>query len=74
MIDRRTSPSTPQHVTASRRRRTRGQAMVEYSVVSHAILLIGTTATMGIAQYLRLFEAVDTYLRSIYVVLRMGGV
>jgi hypothetical protein len=58
----------------ARRRRTRGQSMVEYSIVSHAILLLGTGAAMGISQYLQLFDALDTYLRSVYTVLAMGAV
>jgi hypothetical protein len=48
--------------------------MVEYSIMSHAILLLGTGAAMGISQYLRLFDALDTYLRSVYTVLAMGAV
>lgn len=57
-----------------RRRRSRGQAMIEYSVVTHALLLIGASAAMGIGQYLRLFESLDIYLRSVYLVISMGGV
>ncbi|MDX2008836.1 MAG: hypothetical protein SFW67_01515 [Myxococcaceae bacterium] len=57
-----------------RQRLRRGQSMVEYSVVSHAILLIGGTSMLGVAQYLRLFQSLDIYLRSIYTVLRMGGI
>jgi hypothetical protein len=59
---------------ARRQRLRRGQSMVEYSVVSHALLLIGATSMLGIGQYLRLFEALDTYLKSIYLVLRLGAV
>lgn len=59
---------------ALRRRLTRGQSMVEYSIVSHALLLLGSGAVMGISQYLRLFESIDTYLRSLYTVLAMGAV
>ncbi len=57
-----------------RHRLARGQAMIEYSIVSHALLAIGAGATLGIAQYLKLFTALDTYLRSVYTVLAMGGV
>lgn len=57
-----------------RARLTRGQAMVEYSVVSHAILLIGATGMLGIGQYLRLFDAIDRYLDSLYFVLSAGAV
>lgn len=59
---------------ASRARLARGQAMVEYSVVSHAILLIGGTSMLGIGQYLRLFDAIDRYLDSLYYVLSSGAV
>ena len=48
--------------------------MVEYSIVSHALLLLGGGAVMGISQYLKLFDALDTYLRSVYTVLAMGAV
>lgn len=73
-----TQPARTQPVSArlARRRRTltRGQAMIEYSIVSHALLVIGGGAMLGIGQYLRLFEAVDLYLRSVYLVVAMGGV
>jgi hypothetical protein len=58
----------------ARRRLARGQSMVEYSIVSHAILLLGAGTAMGISQYLRLFDALDLYLRSVYTVLSMGAV
>jgi hypothetical protein len=58
---------------AARARRSRGQAMVEYSIVSHAILLIGATGMLGIGQYLRLFEAMNTYLESLYFVVTAGA-
>lgn len=59
---------------ALRRRRSRGQAMVEYSIVTHALLLIGGTTMLGISQYLRLFEGIDVYLKSVYFVLQTGAV
>lgn len=59
---------------ALRRRRSRGQAMVEYSIVTHALLLIGGTTMMGISQYLRLFEGIDVYLKSVYFVLQTAAV
>jgi hypothetical protein len=62
----------PRRVTKSRL--TRGQAMVEYSIVSHAILLIGATGMLGIGQYLRLFDAIDRYLDSLYFVVTAGAV
>lgn len=57
-----------------KQRLRRGQSMVEYSIVSHALLLLGSGAVMGISQYLRLFDALDTYLKSVYTVLAMGAV
>lgn len=72
------SPVTKQSPRALRRalrhRLSRGQSMVEYSIVSHALLLLGSGAVMGISQYLRLFDSLDTYLRSLYTVLAMGAV
>lgn len=70
------SQPAPVSARLARRRRTltRGQAMIEYSIVSHALLVIGGGAMLGIGQYLRLFEAVDIYLRSVYLVVAMGGV
>ncbi|MCU0698851.1 MAG: hypothetical protein MUC96_20300 [Myxococcaceae bacterium] len=69
MSERKISPKR-----SLQQRLRRGQAMIEYSVVSHALLLIGGTSMLGIAQYLRLFQSIDTYLRSVYTVLRMGGI
>jgi len=59
---------------ALRKRRSRGQAMMEYSIVTHALLAIGATSAMGISQYLRLFEGLDIYLKSIYFVLQTGAI
>lgn len=66
--------SLPVRRTTLKQRLRRGQSMVEYSIVSHALLLLGSGAVMGISQYLKLFDALDTYLRSVYTVLAMGGV
>lgn len=49
------------------RRAPRGQAMVEYSVVSHA-LLIGTGVTFLFA-YRVFIDAVNAYFQGIYAVL-----
>ncbi|MER2560289.1 MAG: hypothetical protein ABTQ32_06215 [Myxococcaceae bacterium] len=59
---------------ALKQRLRRGQSMVEYSIVTHALLLLGSGAVMGISQYLRLFDSLDIYLRSVYTVLAMGAV
>ncbi|MBM4779889.1 MAG: hypothetical protein GQE15_19460 [Archangiaceae bacterium] len=68
-----TQPSSRRRSSLKQRLR-RGQSMVEYSIVSHALLLLGSGAVMGISQYLRLFDALDTYLKSVYTVLAMGAV
>lgn len=74
MSTRTTTANTVTRTRQNRRKLTRGQSMVEYSVVSHAILLLGAGTAMGISQYLRLFDALDTYLRSVYTVLAMGAI
>lgn len=68
-----TQPS-PRRTSSLKQRLRRGQSMVEYSIVSHALLLLGSGAVMGISQYLKLFDALDTYLKSVYTVLAMGAV
>lgn len=67
-------PRTPRRNATLGKRLRRGQSMVEYSIVTHALLLLGTGAAMGISQYLRLFDSLDIYLRSVYTVLAMGAV
>lgn len=67
-------PRTPRRNPTLGKRLRRGQSMVEYSIVTHALLLLGTGAAMGISQYLRLFDSLDIYLRSVYTVLAMGAV
>jgi hypothetical protein len=56
------------------RRLVRGQAMVEYSIVTHALLLIGAGAALGIGRYLRLFDSIDRYLESLYFVVLSGAI
>lgn len=56
------------------RRLVRGQAMVEYSIVAHAVLLIGAGTALGIGQYLRLFESINRYLDSLYFVVTAGAI
>jgi hypothetical protein len=48
--------------------------MVEYSWITHALLVIGFGFAVGVGQYLQLFEAINTYLDSIYTVVSMGAV
>jgi len=49
------------------RRRPRGQAMVEYSFISHAILVGGTLFAWPFTS--ALLQALNTYYESIYWVL-----
>lgn len=57
-----------------RYRLARGQAMVEYSIVTHALLLVGGGAVLGIAQYLRLFDSLNRYLDGLYFVLSTAAI
>lgn len=50
----------------------RGQATVEYSLVAHFILMGGGASLIAIMP--RLFEALNTYLNSIYFVIQTGAV
>ncbi len=72
-----TAPALEVKRTPSRRpsrRLVRGQAMVEYSIVAHAVLLIGAGTALGIGQYLRLFESINRYLDSLYFVVTAGAI
>jgi hypothetical protein len=69
-----TALANPRTRRSLRHRLARGQAMIEYSVVSHALLIGGGGTLIGVAHYLQLFSALDTYLKSVYTVLAMGGV
>jgi Flp pilus assembly pilin Flp len=46
----------------------RGQAMIEYSLVSHLMLGIGATTMLFF--YVRLMDAINTFFDSIYFVLQ----
>jgi hypothetical protein len=48
--------------------------MVEYSIVTHALLLVGGGAVLGIAQYLRLFDSLNRYLDGLYFVLSTAAI
>lgn len=52
---------------ARRPRRPRGQAMVEYSIVAHALLVAGTLGGTWFVTYL--INALTKYFQSIYWVL-----
>lgn len=49
----------------------RGQAMVEYSVVSHAILFLGSATMMPIVK--RLFEGISLFYDSVYTVIETAA-
>lgn len=59
--------SPAKRLVAALRRRPRGQAMVEYSVVAHAILFVG--AGVGFPFLAQLLNALTKYYQSIYWVL-----
>ena len=50
---------------------TRGQAMVEYSVVSHFLLFSGTVLLLPLV--VKLINALDTFYRGMYVVICQGS-
>ena len=53
------------------RRSPRGQAMVEYSVVSHFLLMGGSLVMMKIIP--RLFESINTFYDSVYTVIETAA-
>ncbi len=55
-----------------KRQQPRGQAMVEYSVVTHFILLGGTIAMMPMMSIL--YDSLSKFYESIYFVLLTGAV
>ena len=57
---------------ALRRRRSRGQAMVEYSVVSHFLLVGGTLALLPVMG--TLFEAFSKFYESLFYVINNGAI
>ncbi len=56
----------------ARRLRPRGQAMVEYSLVTHFILLGGSLALLPVMA--KLYEALTTFYESIFFVLTSGAI
>jgi DNA/RNA-binding domain of Phe-tRNA-synthetase-like protein len=67
------APMTSRRVVeALRRKAARGQAMVEYSVVSHAILFFGAATIMPIMS--KLFENFTKFYESIFFVLNRGAI
>jgi len=54
------------------KRLQRGQAMVEYSVITHAIVIGGGLALLPVIA--KLLEALDTFYQGIYFVLENGAI
>jgi hypothetical protein len=50
----------------------RGQAMVEYSLVSHFLIMGGGLALMPVIA--KLYEGLNAYYESIYFVLKSGAI
>ena len=55
-------------VVRPRRRRPRGQAMVEYSLVAHAILISSTLLLLPLVS--KLLNAMTIFYNSVYTVLQ----
>ena len=55
-----------------RLRGPRGQAMVEYTIIAHAMLLGTTMALLPMVS--RLLEALSAYYESLYFVLRTAAI
>jgi hypothetical protein len=51
--------------------RIRGQAMVEYSIVTHFIIGAGATALLPVIS--RLYEALNFYYEGVYFVIKSGA-
>lgn len=51
---------------------TRGQAMVEYSIVSHFLLFSGTLLLLPLV--VKLMNALNTFYHGMYMVICNGGV
>lgn len=66
----RTSPSANRKSALNRS--PRGQAMVEYSLVTHVLFIAGTFSMMPLISWL--FDALSKYYESIYFVLKSGAV
>ena len=59
-------------VKTVKRKAPRGQAMVEYSVVSHFLLMGGSAVMMKVIP--RLFEAINMFYDSVYTVIETAAV
>jgi hypothetical protein len=66
--------SNPRTIRARVRRllgAPRGQSTVEYSVVAHAILIMGSAGLMPV--WIKLFNAFSRFLDSMYYVIQSGA-
>lgn len=70
-VKRTVKRNQPSAANRGARRAPRGQAMVEYSIISHALLLGGGVAMLPIV--IRLINALSTYFASVYFVLSTGA-
>lgn len=52
--------------------RARGQAMVEYSIVTHFLLIGGSLALLPVVS--KLYDALSKFYESIYMVLNTGAI
>jgi len=72
-VKKTAAPMTSRRVVEGlRRKAVRGQAMVEYSAVSHAILFFGVVTIMPLMA--KLFEAFSQFYESIFFVLNRGAI
>jgi Flp pilus assembly pilin Flp len=55
----------------NQRKALRGQATVEYSVVSHSLLFFGAAGLLPVMT--QLFKAVTTYFDSVYAVIQTAA-
>lgn len=62
------SRKTPKAV---KRGKPRGQAMVEYSVVTHFLLIGGTGALLPVI--VRLFEGISQFYDGVYTIIETGA-
>jgi hypothetical protein len=57
---------------SDRRRSPRGQATVEYSVVSHALIFFGATGLLPVI--VQLLNAISTFYQSVYTVVQTAAI
>lgn len=62
------SKKTPR---AAKRGKPRGQAMVEYTIVTHFLLIGGTAALLPVI--VRLFEGISLFYDGVYTVIETGA-